>query len=396
MQLPASSPCYPAPVTVRLGLALVGALCTLGCADMLGLGGLSFDQEASGGSAALASGGVPGAVGGASGGVGSGGVGSGGASGGAPGSGGEIAVPGSGGRAQPPPSIADEYPITLRLGGQLVVTWPGVGPDPLPDNSTFWVYSAEAGTLSTHHLDTLLPDAQGDSEVPTTWDLLYAPHLKGVTWLCGYDAATGFLDSGLPPLPGGEFAGDRRGGSGGWTHILLAGDPRSPFVIAADSTSRIVRIGPADPDAEDAQVTSITWEAPFTELVPFRRGATDGVLRLDSALGAADFVPIEEGAFGQGVSLELDPPKDWSLAISYSSEHGSGLLLYYADDGEAYAYQPTALDTYELESVLWPRGVTDLASVRADDEPWALTYDAETGVTDVRFLDPLEEDVVVK
>ena len=379
-------PCYLAGVTARFASALFGALSTLGCADMLGLGGLTFEQEASGGAASV--GGTLGA-GGSTGGQTS-------ASGGSLidlGTGGEQIAP----PPPPPPKFSDEYPVTWPTSALVVSTWHGFGPDRRDDTGAFWVYDPATGSLASYRLDLLEPDLLGEQLTTFEADFLYSPELGALPWLFAYDAPSGLVAYGPAPSGDDPFETDSQAGSPGWTHLLLAGDPSDPFLIAADSVAGLVRIGPADPNAEDPLVTSVSWDSSFTELLPFRRSEQDGLLRLDSASGDVAFVPIEAGQLGDPIVLTLEVPPGWSLAATFPMRGEAGLALYHGEDGAIETYFPdSAGDLVPDEYALWRRDLTAIVPVGADGESWAIAYDAATGIADVRELDPLDPAIVVK
>jgi hypothetical protein len=381
---PQAMTCYVGHVTPRLAIALLGACSTLGCADMLGLGGLTFEQQATGGTS-TAGGSSGGAEGGAGGLFGSGGQ--------------PIQIPTETGGAPPIlPKVTDEYPSTWTSGAVITATWSGFGLDALSEESSFWVYEPVTGLLTSHRLDVLEPDELGHSAAKANWDFLYAPTVDGTTWLFGYAAPTGLVDYGLAPLPGQPFATAVEAGSPGWTHVLLAGDPDSPFLIVADRSSRTVRIGPANPNAEDALVTSVVWDEDFTELLAYRKESVDGLLRLDSVLGEVAFVPIEDGMLGEVVELGLTPTPGWSLAATFPTRDGAAALaLYRRGDGSIETYHATTDPSSFLhDSDLWRRDLSSIVPVIANGVPWALAFDATTGVADLRSLDPLEPTLVVK
>jgi hypothetical protein len=377
------TPCYADIVTARTALALLGACSTFGCADVLGLGGLTFDQTASGGAASVSTGGS----GGAEPTIGSGGI--------TPSSGGIGGTqPGTGGKA---PDFEDDYPVTWPTGAIVTVAWSGFGPEALDQNSAFWVYSAEAGTLLSHRLELLLPDRLGESSAPPNWDLAYAPDFEEGPWLFGYHVRTGLVDFGLAPSPGDAFSGSVAAGSPGWTHFTLTGDRRHPYLVAADAEARMVRIGPADPNTEDPLVTVVTWETAFTDLLAFRLGEIDGLLLLDSTLGSSAFVPIEDGMLGAATELELGLASGWTRAATFPSSRGAGLVVYYADTGQV----ETRLlgddpEEFSSDDASWQRNVDAVVPVVGDGEARALTYDADTGVASLHDLVPLEPVVVVK
>lgn len=388
MPKPPGASCYVDVVTARTAMALLGACSTLGCADMLGLGGLTFDQTASGGAASLGTGG------GGSGGQGSDGSGATPGSGGFDvGAGGQDPV-GSGGA---PPSFEDDYPATWPSGALVTAAWPGFGAEAFEQNSTFWVYSPESGTLARHRLDLDLPDWLGDSAAPPGWDLAYAPQFAGTPWLFGYDAQTGLVDYGPAPAPGDALASTVAAGSPGWTHFVLAGNPQSPYLIAADAPARLVRIGPADPDTEDPQVSVVTWDVDFSDLLAFRWEDLDGVLRLDRELGAAAFVPIEDGTLGAPTELALALTRGWDLVASFPAAGGAGLVVYYADTGIVETRVSTGgASTFQHDDATWQRDVDAIVPVTGGGEARALTYDADTGVAALHGLVPLSPVVVVK
>ena len=132
MRLP--TPCYADPVTARTALALLGACSTFGCADVLGLGGLTFDQTASGGAASVNSGGS----GGAEPTSGSGGIAS--SSGGI----GGISHPSTGGTA---PAIQSDYPVTWPTGALVTAAWSGFGPEALEQGVDAHAVPAALGSV---------------------------------------------------------------------------------------------------------------------------------------------------------------------------------------------------------------------------------------------------------
>jgi hypothetical protein len=158
----------------------------------------------------------------------------------------------------------------------------------------------------------------------------------------------------------------------------------------------MVRIGPANPNADDPLVTSVTWDKDFTELLAYRKESVDGLLRLDSVLGEVAFVPIEDGMLGEAVDLGLIPTPGWSLAATFPTKSATaGLALYRPDEGLLETYVP-ATDSFDYDSVLWRRDLSDLVPVSGGGIPWVVAFDAATGVADLRCLDPLEPTLVVK
>jgi len=388
MPRPFPAPCYVEPVTARLVLASIGALATLGCADMLGLGGLTFDQAAAGGAPATGGAAVSGAGGSGGSAAGGGTTGAGGLTLGTGGSGIEENTGGSS------PRLTDEYPLTWPTGATLVAEWRGFGPSTAA-GTTFWLYDREASTLFTHRLRLEEPDELGSSLAPEGWDLLYAPTIDGSQWLFGYEAATGLVDFGPAPVPGELFAPDTQAGSAGWTHVLLAGDAAAPLLVAANRETGMVRIGPADPTLEDPIVSAITLDSPFTHLLPYRIGDTDGIVQLDSATGEAAFLPIVDGMLGEASALELGASPGWSLAATYNGGSGPSFVLYDASSGRVETYRPGG-GGFNHEDSLWRLDLTAIVPLFGDGEQWAMTYDAETGVADLRALEPLYPSVVVK
>lgn len=384
MPKPPGASCYVDVVTARTALALLGACSTLGCADMLGLGGLTFDQSASGGAASEETGGSGSEPGGGSGGV----AGSGGS---------DFGVGGSINTGGTPPSFEDDYPATWSSGALITAAWSGLDAEAFDRNSTFWVYSPESGRLARHRLDRLLPDWLGSSDAPSGWDLVYAPELGATPWLFGYHARTGLVDFGPAPLPEDAFAGSAAAGSPGWTHLVLAGDPEAPYLIAADAPARLVRIGPADPDTEDPLVSVVTWDVDFTDLVAFRWEGVDGVLRLDRELGSAAFVPITDDSLGAATELELALTSGWDVVASFPATQSAGLVVYYADTGTVETrIAERSGGRFTADEATWQRDVDAIVPVVGDGEAWALTYDARTGVAALLDLVPLTPVVVVK
>lgn len=383
------SACYAGRVIFRRLLLVLGSLTSLamcaGCADFLGLGELTYGEPepvgsggetAGGGTAASSSGGQT-----------------------AAGSGGEpIDFGGSGGAAEPPPSLDDEYPANLPQEALLVGSYRGIGASFDTEGGSFWVYVPENGQLLPYALSVTEPDQLGESSAEPGWDLLLAPVLDGVELLFGYESATGMLRYGQAPRDDREFGGQASAGSPGWTHLVLAGDPDEPLLVAADRASRLYRVGPADPTLEDPLVHTGTWDADFTEIVAFEHAGDLGIARLDSEAGTIDFLPFVDGDLGAPESLGAPPLDAWTLAESFTHDGRPGLVLYRSGDGSVTTWlenSPESASEPQSTSALWRRGLTSIVPLHAENAARAVTYDRSTGIGDLVFLEPLENDSIV-
>lgn len=366
--------CYPDPVSrprpsllPDRALWVLTFVCVLtGCADMLGLGGLSYDrtegagEEQSGGSASVSASG------------------------------------GSAGTLGSPPTAPDdpeaEYPIDLGPGLIVAAEYQGIGPQSFRADSQVFFGRAGSPTLTLFQMSSTEDDSAGAAAVARPFSHLVAPRTVQGLSLILYDQASGIVRFGPVPEPDADFLAEESAGSSGWTSLVLTGPGHAPTLFSFDTTSGDHRYGPADWNTDEPNIRWGTWPGSWSRVVAFARGSQWGVLRLDAGSGAVEFVALDGPEAAEAESLG-SVTQGWSLAASYQSQAGPRLLLYYPD-GSIIALSESKGSLTPADASLWRRDMTDMVPIFIDGQPWALTYAKSTGILDLVSLEPLEADQI--
>lgn len=360
------------PMISRGVLYPFAALFSFGCADMLGLGGLTYDQGE--GETTVRTGGAPEN------------------SGGTP--------EGAGG------SVSGDGGVHTSLGGGSNGATSGVSfllldreaqvaALPLPNESPgYFVFEP-----SSQELSRVKADGTG-SEVLATWDwpaldgfshLAAVPFSEGIT-LIGYDRASGSTSQAI--LQGeGDFqilANDI--GTSGRTALLplFTGAEWLAFVYSASNGNyRYFRPLPA----EDAALFAGSSEPGWTSIERFVNGDDVGVLKHNEATRLLQFDRFV--ALGAPLSsvftLELD--RAFSHMVTFG---GDSVLLYQAGSGLVVTgkivEEQGSVSFVETQKGYF-RG--DLSQIEPLSGDIALTFSSASGRAVVRTLDPLENDPAI-
>ncbi len=378
---PALEPCYSRPMlrSSRTYLVLVslGIGCS-GCAEVLGLEGLTFDRseepaelheevdDASG-------------IGGQPESDGSGGTSE------------RISIAGAGAGVEGQRVPPDEYPKIWGPGALIATSYQGLQPPTTAPDSLVWVKRGSGAELLVLRMSAEQDDLLGESRVSEGWTHLLAPRQRDQRILIGYQAGTGFLDWGSAPVADSPFESQRIGGSPGRTHLVLTGPADGPSLFSYDAESQTYRIGPADLSLASPEIEGGTWEGTWTDALAFAVGDQLGILRLNQATGDTEFLPLAEGALGAPQEW-LSLSSGWSIATSYRTDGGMNLLLYWGMMGalEIYSTDSATGDVSVEDEILWRSGLSDIVPVTISDAPWALTYDSQSGTVDLQSLDSPE------
>lgn len=384
---------------------LVSVLATSGCADLLGLDGLTFDRttapqetDASGGA------------------------------GGGRQDDPKLIVPATGGAGgaenRPPPTQQElwgfpaKWPAVIPVAAQLPRSFGLHVPEEEETNSAFHVYESATGRLTSHRL---LEDRR--EEIAASWSpgfdlVLPRPSAAGVR-LFGYTAEDGRNELGPPWDPWGvpeeeraSLQGEVRYGNPGWTHVLpLRHGGGWRLVVHNELTGRY-RVGPAITDApESYDHPSIggTWERGWPSLLPYDLGDGEhGLLKLSLGAGLAQLDAFSEidGAPESIAAVDWrgeewfswsDEP--WTHALTFVVGETPELLVYSAGSGRALRGRLDAELTFSVDAeAFWAEGWTSLTLVHAGGETYALAYDEERAVAQMLTLDPLggSDPVVIR
>jgi hypothetical protein len=341
----------------RAAPALLALLTVAGCAETLGLDGLSYDRS----EAQAASGGTTGAP--------------------AP-----LSEP-----LEAAPTLHSAFPA--RWGASVSIA---VEPKPAP-NSRFWVHDRERQVLLAHGPDAPRPLEEVPAEYD--WDALLAASGDGGPRLLGYARSTGLFDFGPAPAPAESFEGVTTAGTAGLTHlVVLEADP--PLLLAYESATGDVRLGPAEPGAQAPSVRLSRFAPRVRHVLSTRVEGAPAVLLLREPDAAEEgllleLVRMRDGALEEPVVLP-SLARTWEIAATFEDEEGTPcLVLYDAESGEACSGPlDAALGFASSSCAHWREGVTTIAPLRIEGEPWALVHATATGVVDLRSLTPLEQVVV--
>lgn len=385
---------------VLIAALLAGVLTTSGCADVLGLDGLSFDRTTEPQQADPSLGG----------------------SGGEP----KLVPPGKDeedeldGQSPPPPTQEELWGFPAK--------WPGVIPvaAQLPQSlhpsspeeetaSAFHVYEPATGRLTSHRL---LEDRR--EEIAASWspgfDLVDPrPGTTGVR-LFGYTAEDGRNELSPPWDPWGapeddlaSLYGEARYGNPGWTHVLpLRHGGGWRLVVHNELTGRY-RVGPAITDApESYDHPSIggAWEPGWSSLLPYDLGDGEhGLLKLSLGTGLAQLDVFSEVDGAPASIAEIDwrgeewfsrSDEPWTHALTFVVGEARGLLVYSAGSGRVLRGRLDAELTFTVDAeAFWAEGWTSLTLVHARGKNYALVYDEERSVAQMSTLDPLSSAGII-
>lgn len=385
-----NAPCYARRVR-RLILSLVLTLLQLGCADALGLGGLTFEREGTDQSTS-ASGGAP-----------SQGHGAGGqpvqATGGE--SGGESAT---GGTPITPRDLGEgEYFKNIGARALLSASYVGWGAADLPPPDSYVVVSRPEGP-SLLHLQLALDaeDVLGTSPVQgqtndRPWTHLLQWEHEGAPQLIGYQASSGLLFFGQRPVPNQVFAPEVKASSNERSHLFVLGPTDAPFLFSYSRDDGSYRLAAATPDLAASRVSAGAWPEQPEEVVRFSWNGQEGVLLLSSGVGDASFLGFDDGQLGPPQALGIPAP-EWTHALSFRSDDSVFLLLYSSLIGttQLVSFGEAEENGSTIDEAFWPSGATQLLPVSLGGVPWMLTYNSASGIVDLFQLMPLADTSVVK
>lgn len=357
-----------------------------GCADLLGLDELHFDQTAEG-TESIEPGPEPGT--------------------------------GTGGVASPGPSVEPEEPGTLTERWGFPTNWQGVTivaaqPPPFSGSasdaervsSSFHVYHPQMGLWASHRL-TAASEPSHDV-VASQWIPKGAPEFSLVIvrpaadgpGLFGYYAGTGRSEyvanfdpwsteesssSDAPrPLVTKEYTG-----SAGWTHAVTLRHPDGWRFLQYNSWDEeqgtgLYRMTLADlarAEAENVSAVGGPWEAGWTHLLAYDRG--DGqhdLLKVNLETGVVELDQLSEDGWELSSVARNQWEPGWTQVVTFPTDRGTQVLLYDAGLGTvALGSLDAELYFEKLESGLWERGWTSLTLFEVDGERYVLCYNAKTG-----------------
>ncbi len=361
-----------------VAIALGASLALSGCADMLGLDGLTFERRVD--EVRL----DPNTTGGSDG------------AGGAFGSGGLTVgepAPGAGGLdvGGPVPTLP-RHPLALDPDVILVAS---------PSLPKYRVYEPGSGKIVTHEMALASPDSRDWGVMigePSQWKpgfshVVEIPTEGGGSLLLGYEAESGLVDI-VEDLDEPVLEGEPSAGTPGWTQMFAFPYEERWLLFVYSADTGHFRLGPAEPGTADGKTIAMgDWEPGWTSVTPFRHGGEAGLLKFDAATGEVQFDRLL--ALGEGTELaaEGSVEGDVSHLVAFESEGKQWVALYSRSSGAvstgSFGDAPT-LQFTEESSNFWREGIDGLQRLDVRNVPNALTSSRETGVVDLISLAPLE------
>lgn len=353
-----------------IALLLMAAPAVVGCTNLLGLDGLSYEEppadtlpDDSGDLAA-----------------------SGGSGGGF-----DVGEPGP-----PPNTFPEAWAPSLLIAGSS---------DAL---GTYYAYAPSDGALLVRQgASTTLP-LREDSGGPG-WDLVHTYSDGSVTEFVGYDRESGLTDIGSAPSASAALSADQAAGTPGWTALTTLTIDAVPHAFVYSATTGSARVGAWEPESEGLDTTTLSWPVGLSDIAAAEIGGESGVVRFEPAGAVLEFVPVTSTGVGVPIVLaplpagttrvvvvprgmvttELSPPSDAVLVapdanvrlLAYDRSSGTMTLLHVEDSGALH----------ELASAVHRAGLDAIVPLRGADWPFALLYSGETGIADVMCLEPFSE-----
>lgn len=305
----------------------------------------------------------------------------------------------------------------LGTGGDIIFSSGGHAPEEFPavwpqnvvitsmvdgdENSAYWFYDPREERLHSLRYDLSGPDQKGESPWPGAWTHLLAFERSGEDVVMGYDADLGFVAEVQSQNASSDLlflASDV--GTAGRDLVLAVPLSGEIFTLAYTAESGSYRLFSTDNESE---VSLCNGElAPgWTHAVAFTLSGVDGVLLMNEGSGELLFnslLPCGEGSMSDIVLGYTTAPR---IVFSFPGEGSDQLFLYFSD-GEILHYEVALnedgiVQAALVDSGLFRANLTDIAPLRAEGEPAALTYDAHTGVAQIRSLvAPIKVPVVIK
>jgi hypothetical protein len=291
-------------------------------------------------------------------------------------------------------TAVDEQTYPALLGAKKHV----VGrPDTLGD-SPYVVYDPSSGHVEGHRVDVTLNRYEIVSSWAweRDWSFVYqVPRTEGST-LVGYDAALGLAEHVPVDDDGGkQQAGERLAGTPGWTHLVPVETREGWQVLAYSQNGGHYRFGRAlIEDQEGSEVRTGTWAETWTLLVPHPLEQGAAVLKYDADTGAIELEQLSGSAEDIGSRWRGRLGAGWTSMVAFPNGDQVLLLLYEADRGHVLTGTLSVADGLvfvDRESAAWREGISHVVPLRLGSEPYALTYSEDTGVAELRTVTPLEE-----
>lgn len=350
--------------TVRLPWApvILLSLASSGCADVLGLDGLSFDRTLEEDPAAPLTTDEP--------------------------------LVGTGGEANVDLSAPDDG-FPLQVTRDVIVVG---SPEPAVD-SLFWLYARDAQTIASYHLDRV--GKLGVQDLPSETKLSHLsafPSEEG-TLLFGFDSQTGFVSSFEDVDGEGNVTiVDEDVGTTGRTHMTAFPWGQSWLALAATASDGHYRYLNPNPKA-GVDVVAGQWDPGLSSVMPYEFDGQTGVLRHDGESGRFQFHALEE--YGKPLAFVFEVTVDVSAThVISSQDEGVPFVALYEQSSGTITTGSFGISEGDVQFFSWDsgsvrEGLTSLVPVYLNGIPHAITYSDATGVIQLRSLSPLESSPVV-
>lgn len=339
----------------------------IGCADILGLDGLTYDQGLEESSEGLGTEDKPPAV-----------------------------TFGSGGTIDLTEEEPD-FPLELRLDAIVVSS-----PMPVHD-SHYWVYAPGRDEIASYRLGSGA-DLQGTQDLPSDHGythLTVFPAGEGYRFFA-YDSGSGSVAQFTDVDGEGEIVlEDQDVGTAGRSTLISFGFGESWLGLAESSDSGNYRYFEPDRD-KGLDVVAGTWDPGYSRVSSFVYNDEQGVLRFNPEEGKIQFARLV--AYGEPFEtvFEIEAPFPATHLLTYAGPSGWELALYDAgtgwietavigDFGEGPSY-------FMQEDSVFRENLVSLSIVYLEGYPHAITFGRSARIAQLRRLVPLDvtPGVIVK
>ncbi len=281
-----------------------------------------------------------------------------------------------------------DFPLTLEAGTVIFADPRSSG------SSTYFFYNPEEKSLTTNRLDLKAPDEIGHQSWPSEAPFSVLAHFPGTPdQIWGYQPKSGDLSritgaDGKGPLESIE----NEVGSTGRTHFLPFKWKGEWLGLVYDASNGHYRR--FNPHNTEAPVESGVWDKDFTSLNEFSYEGNRGVLRHARESGVLAFDRfIDSGSLSPIFSVIWGA--DVTHVRTFRNQGEWFILTYDAVSGRTRVGSLTEMDGLVgftvHEETLFREGLTSLTVVYAEGNPMLITYSDASERAALRGLSPLDD-----
>jgi hypothetical protein len=298
--------------------------------------------------------------------------------------------------------------IVISAGGQLPAEYPAVWPQDVvitslvdaDENSAYWFYDPHEESLHFFRYSSVESDQQGQQAWPGAWTHLLAFEQAGADVILGYDNDLGFMAEVQSENAGDLSFLSSDVGTAGRDLLLSVPLSGETFTFAYTTDSGSYRLFSTDSESETSLCTG-ELRAGWTHVVALSLSGVDGVLFMNGESGEFQFNSLLPCGEGAAIDVVLNHTTVPRIIFSFPQGQADQLFLYFRD-GEILVYDLALNDDDSVQATFLDSGyfradLTSITPLRAAGEPAALTYDARTGVAQIRSLiAPIDVPIVIK